>query len=197
MQRDHELNADLQQTATKEPHKEPEVAELSPDRGEEVEVGAGDRSRFFSVANSLLAALHPDSPELALPENLPRRETEAIKLIFEARSARQTEVGAGHISALERSRYLQLGIASLQRVLAMARNPRFPQGRPHIEEIRKRLARLKEELQQQILVEEGNRRRPDKKPPDKKQDEEAEEKAEAEATAGTETKNKKKSLSGT
>ena len=174
MQRDHELDADLQQTEKKEPHKDAQVAELSPDRGEEVDVDAGDRSRFFSVANALLAAIHPHSPELMLPDRLTRRETEAIKLIFEAKSARETEMGSGQISALERIRYLQLGLAALQRVLAMARNPRFPQARAHIEEIRKRLARLKEELQQKILEEDRVKNRPAKKPPDKKKNEEEE-----------------------
>ena len=182
MQRDHALDADIQQTEQHEPHREAEVAEQSPRRGDDHDIDAGDRSRFFSVANALLAAIHPHTPELRQPETLTRREAEALKLIYEAKTGRETEMAAGHLSAHERMRYLQLGLGALQRVLAMARHPDFVQARAHIEEIRKRLARLKDELQQEI-VDEDRRGYAAPKAPDelKKDEDEAGKKKDAEA----------------
>ncbi|HLU68411.1 MAG TPA: hypothetical protein VKZ63_19135 [Kofleriaceae bacterium] len=180
MQRDSALDADIQQTEKHEPHKEAEIGALSSDRTEEVDVDAGDRSHFFSVANALLWAIHPNSPELVVPETLTRRESNAIKLIYEAKIAKQSEQGAGHMSGAERMRQLELGLAVLQRVLAMARHPDFVQARAHIEEIRKRLFRLKEEIKQQILEEDRKKMAKKKKPDEKKAEDEAAAKKKAE-----------------
>jgi hypothetical protein len=180
MQRDHSIDADVQQTEQLEPHRELEAAEQSSDRGEEVSINGGERSHFFGVANALLAAIHPNSPELILPESLTRRETDALRLIYEAKTGRESEVkGSGEISGLERARYLNLGMIALQRVLAMARSPRFPQARAHIEEIRKRLSRLKDEIAQDQLVDDRERyarsskKKPAKKPPESKQEDDS------------------------
>ncbi|HYU16414.1 MAG TPA: hypothetical protein VEL05_10090 [Candidatus Acidoferrum sp.] len=132
------------QTAT------PETATKSADVEE---IKAEQRSHFFAVANSLLGALHPTSPHL-WTENLSRREWEGVRLIYEARVAQESEQGSGHISAIERMRYLNEGLLAVQGTLAMARSDSFPQARGHIEELRKRIARLKEEIAQAIVAEE-------------------------------------------
>ena len=51
-------------------------------------------------------------------------------------------------------RYLNEGLIALQGVLGMARSDTFPQARAHIEEIRKLIARLKQEIAQAIVAEE-------------------------------------------
>jgi hypothetical protein len=185
MQRDQSLDSDIQQTEQLEPHKEAEQNEESPEAGDLATINAGDRSHFFTVSNALLAAIDPNAPELRLPENLSRREVEAIKLIYEAKTARESEKGSGRVAATERLQFLNLGLAHLNRVLAMARNPEFQQARPYIELIRQRLHRLREEIEQAILDEE-RRRRVDK---DKK-------KAEDETKAEDEAKKKKAPLDG-
>jgi hypothetical protein len=152
--RDQAQDSDRQQADELAPHKEPETNETAPRTGDVDAIKAEDRSHFFAVANSLLGALHWQSPQLVLPDRLTRREADAITLIYEARTAQQSEYGGGHISALERMRYLNEGLIALQSVLAMARSPAFPQARSHIEEIRRLIAKLKEEIAQAIIAEE-------------------------------------------
>lgn len=185
MQRDQSQDADIQQTEQLEPHKEPEVNQESPSTGESTEANASQRSHFFAVANALMAAIDPNSPELVGKDGLTKDEAIAIKMIFEAKTSKETEqsggTAGGRVSALERMRYLQLGLAKLQSPLALARNPAFTQGRGHIEEIRKRIARLKDEINQAILDEEKkNRDEKSKKPgvdEDKASDEEKKKKS--------------------
>jgi hypothetical protein len=135
------------------------------------EIKAEHRSHFFAVANSVLGALHPTSPHL-WTEQLNRRELEGVRLIYEARVAEENEQGSGQISALERMRYLNEGLLAVQGTLAMARSDSFPQARGHIEELRKRIARLKEEIAQAMVAEEQRKRQEkDKKELDQKKGE--------------------------
>jgi hypothetical protein len=175
--------SDRQQTEELAPHKQPETNETAPRSGDVAEVRAEDRSHFFAVANSLIAAMHWQSPQLLLPDRLTRRETEAIKLIYEAKTAKETEYGGGNVSGLERMKYLNEGLIALQGILAMARSPNFPQARTHIDEIRKLIAKLKDEITQAIMLEERRKKQEqDKKDEDKKKgDEEAKAKKAAEA----------------
>lgn len=159
MRRDHAQDADIQQTEQLDPHRQLQENEEAPASGDPSRTDADARSHFFSVANALLAALDPNTPELNLPERLNRREIEAIKLIFEARTGKESEEGHGEIFAAERMRYLNVGLTKLQRSLAIARSPDFPQARRHIEEIRKRIARLRDELRAQQIADERRRRR--------------------------------------
>ena len=183
MQRDQSQDADIQQTEQLDAHKEGELNTESPMRGEQTEVGAGDRSHFFAVANALLLATDGTAPELALPENATRREKEAIKLIYEAKTAKESEQTGGRAggrgAGVERMRYLQMGMAALQQTLALARNPEFQRARAHIDELRKRLAQLKDEIQRQIIEEEQKQRDEKSKKPD-------------DAKPGDDDKNKKK-----
>lgn len=173
---DQAQESDRQQTEELAPQKQAETKETAAGSGDDAQVRAEDRSHFFAVANSLIAAMHRDSPRLWV-EKMSRREIEAVTLIYEARTARETEYGAGSISALERMRYLNQGLIVLQGILAMARSPAFPQARSHIEEIRKLIARLKEEISRAIVAEERKKRQEDDK---KKQDAQ---KGQEEATA--------------
>ncbi len=182
--RDQAQETERQETEELAQNKDAAAGALAPTQGQVEEVRADDRSHFFALANSLLSAMHWQSPEL-LTEKLSRREYQAVTLIYEARTAQETELGAGKISALERMRYLNEGLASLQGVLAMARSPNFPQARTYIEEIRKAIARLKEEIAQAIVAEERRKREDqDKKEGEKKKgDDEAKAKKQAEAEA--------------
>jgi hypothetical protein len=166
-------------------HKKEAAGELAPTQGEVEEVRADQRSHFFALANSMVAAMHWQSPEL-LTEKLTPREIKALTLIYEARTAQETELGGGKISALERMRYLNEGLAALQGVLAMARSSTFPQARTYIEEIRRAIARLKDEIAQAIVSEE--RRKQEEQ--DKKQQEtkKGEDEALAKKAAEAETK---------
>ena len=170
MQRDQSQDADLQQTEQLDAHKEGELNAESPQRGEQTEVGPGQRAHFFAVANALLTATDGTAPELALPENATQREKEAIKLIFEAKTGKETEQtsgrSGGRVAGVERMRYLQMGMAALQQTLALARNPEFQRARAHIDELRKRLAQLKDEINQQIIEEEQKKRDEKSKKPD-------------------------------
>ena len=156
--------------------------------GEQEGLKATDRSHFFAVANSLIGALHWQSPQLVLPDSLTRREVDALTNIYEARTAEETEYGAGHISGLERMRYLNEGLITLQGVLGMARSDTFPQARGHIEEIRKLIARLKQEIAQAIVAEE--RRKQEEK--DKKEQETKKSQAEAKAKQAAQAHKHKK-----
>jgi polyhydroxyalkanoate synthesis regulator phasin len=170
MQRDQSQDADLQQTEQLDAHKEGELNTESPQRGEATEVGAGQRAHFFAVANALLTATDGTAPELALPENATRREQEAIKLIYEAKTGKESEQSGGsaggRVAGVERMRYLQMGLAAVQQTLALARNPEFQRARSHIDELRKRLAQLKDEINQQIIDEEQKKRDEKSKKPD-------------------------------
>jgi hypothetical protein len=189
MQRDQSLDADVQQTEQLKPHKEAQAAEESPDKGEVSSVNQNDKQRFFHVANAVLAAIHPNSPELILPDGLRLGEIEAVKLLYEAKTARESEeggTGSGRVAATERLRFLHLALMKLQGVFAMARNPEFAgQARAHIEEIRIRLARLKDELEAAVLAEERKKaqEKDKKRADDLKADEEA--KAKKKVEAGT------------
>lgn len=188
MDRDQSLDADVQQTQQQKPHKEAEANEESPDKGDVPAVGNNDKQHFFHVANAVLAAIHPHSPELILPDGLRRGEIDAVKLLYEAKTARESEeggTGTGRIAATERLRFLQVALIKLQNVLAMARNPEFSgQARAHIEEIRIRLARLKDELHQAVLDEERKKvqEKDKKKADDLKADEEAKAKKKVDAS---------------
>lgn len=188
MQRDQSLDADVQQTEQLKPHKEAQAAEESPDKGDVPVVTQNEKERFFHVANAVLAAIHPNSPELILPESLRRGEIDAVKMLYEAKTARETEeggTGAGRVAATERLRFLQVALIKLQPVFALARNPEFSgQARAHIEEIRIRLARLKDELQAAVLAEERKKvqEKDQKRADDLKADEEAKAKKKVEAT---------------
>lgn len=170
MQRDQSQDADIQQTEQLDAHKEGELNTESPQRGEATEVGSGERAHFFAVANALLLATDGTAPELALPENATRREKEAIKLIYEAKTAKESEqsgaTAGGRVAGVERMRYLQMGLAAVQQTLSLARNPEFQRARSHIDELRTRLARLKDEIQQQIIEEEQKKRDEKSKKPD-------------------------------
>ena len=188
MQRDQSLDADVQKTEEQRPAKEALVAEQSPDKGEVPSVTNNDKQHFFHVANGVLAAIHPHSPELILPDGLRRGEVDAIKMLYEAKTARESRengTGAGQIAATERLRMLQVALIKLQNAFAMARNPEFSgQARAHIEEIRIRIARLKEELQAAVLSEERKKaEEKDKKKADSlKADEESKAKKKVEAS---------------
>lgn len=189
MQRDQSLDADVQKTEEQRPAKEAQVAEQSPDdKGEVPSVTNNDKQHFFHVANGVLAAIHPHSPELILPDGLRRGEVDAIKMLYEAKTARESRengTGAGQIAATERLRMLQVALIKLQSAFAMARNPEFSgQARAHIEEIRIRLARLKDELQAAVLSEERKKaEEKDKKKADSlKADEESKAKKKVEAS---------------
>ena len=101
----------------------------------------------------MLAAIHPSTPQLVLPENMRRTEADAIRLIYEAKTAEESEVGAGYLSGVERMRYLNQGLMSLSHILSMARSPDFPQARIYIEELRRRLARLRDDIHDTIVSE--------------------------------------------
>ena len=165
------------------PQKQAETNETAPRSGDVAEVRAEDRSHFFAVANSLIAAMHWQSPQLLLPDRLTKKETEAIKLIYEAKTAKETEYGGGNVTGLDRMKYLNEGLIALQGVLAMARSPAFPQARTHIEEIRKLIAKLKDEITQAIMLEERRKKQDQSKKDEekKKGDEEAKAKKAAEA----------------
>ena len=182
--RDQAQETERQETEELAQNKEAAAGALAPTQGQVEEVRAEDRSHFFALANSLLSAMHWQSPEL-LTEKLTGREIKAITLVYEARTAQETELGAGKINALERMRYLNEGLAALQGVLGMARSPNFPQARRYIEEIRRAIARLREEIAQAIVAEERRKRQEqDKKEGDKKKGEDetkAKKQAEAEA----------------
>lgn len=182
--RDQAQQTERQETEELAQDKEAAAGALAPTQGQVEEVRADERSHFFALANSLLSAMHWQSPEL-LTEKLSRREQHALTLIYEARTAQETELGAGKISALERMRYLNEGLAALQGVLAMARSPNFPQARPYIEEIRRAIARLKEEIAQAIVSEERRKREEQSKKDGekKKGDDEAKAKKQADAEA--------------
>ena len=190
MQRDQSLDSDVQQTEQLKPHKEAQAAEESPDKGDVPVVTQNDKERFFHVANAVLAAIHPNSPELILPDSLRRGEIDAVKMLYEAKTARENEesgsgTGTGQVAATERLRFLQVALIKLQPVFALARNPEFSgQARAHIEEIRIRLARLKDELQQAVLSEERKKeqQKDQKRADDLKADEEAKAKKKVEAT---------------
>lgn len=185
MQRDQSLDSDIQQTEQLKPHKEAQANEESPDKGDVPAVSNNDKQHFFHVANAILAAIHPNSPELILPDGLRRGEVEAVKMLYEAKTARETEQGSGQVAATERLRFLQVALIKLQNVLAMARNPEFSgQARAHIEEIRKRLARLKDELHQAVLAEERKKvqEKDKKRADDLKADEESKAKKKVEAS---------------
>lgn len=188
MQRDQSLDADVQQTEQLKPHKEAQAAEESPDKGDVPVVTQNDKERFFHVANAVLAAIHPNSPELILPDSLRRGEIDAVKMLYEAKTARENEEGGsgtGQVAATERLRFLQVALIKLQPVFALARNPEFSgQARAHIEEIRIRLARLKDELQAAVLSEERKKaqEKDQKRADDLKADEEAKAKKKVEAT---------------
>ena len=188
MQRDQSLDADVQQTEQLKPHKEAQANEESPEKGDVPAVGNNDKQHFFHVANAILAAIHPHSPELILPDGLRRGEVDAVKLLYEAKTAKESEEGGsgtGRVAATERLRFLQLALIKLQNVLAMARNPEFAgQARAHIEEIRIRLARLKDELHQAVLDEERKKvqEKDKKRADDLKADEESKAKKKVEAS---------------
>jgi hypothetical protein len=192
MQRDQSLDSDVQQTERLKPHKEAEASEESPDKGDVAEVSNDQKQHFFHVANAVLFAIHPNSPELVLPEGLTRGEIEAVKLLYEAKTARESEeggTGTGRVAATERLRFMQLALSKLQRVFALARDPAFAgQARAHIEEIRRRLARLKDELEWAVIAEERRRAedKDKKKADDLKADEEA--KARKRVEAGNDKK---------
>jgi hypothetical protein len=173
--------------APKEADKEAAAAKTDG-QGQTEEVRAQDRSHFFAVANSLIAAMHWQSPEL-LTEQLNRTELKAVTLIYEARTSQETEYGAsGKISALERMQYLNQGLAMLQGILAMARSDAFPQARAHVEEIRRLVAWLKAQIARAIVAEERRKREEeDKKKQEKKK---GEEEANAKKMAEAETKKK-------
>jgi hypothetical protein len=151
--RDQAQDSERQGSEELAAQKQAETSETAPRAGDVEEVRAEDRSHFFAVANSLIAAMHWQSPEL-VTQNMRRREVNAVTLIYEARTARETDLGGGNISALERMRCLNEGLAALQGVLAMARSSTFPQARPYIEEIRRAIARLKDEIAQAIVADE-------------------------------------------
>jgi hypothetical protein len=97
-------------------------------------------------------------------------------MLYEAKTARETEQASGQVAATERLRFLQVALIKLQSVFAMARNPDFSgQARAHIEEIRKRLSLLKDELHQAVLAEERKKaeEKDKKKADDLKTDEES------------------------
>ncbi len=189
MQRDQSLDSDVQQTEQLKPHKEAQAAEESPDKGDVPVVTQNEKERFFHVANAVLAAIHPNSPELILPDSLRRGEIDAVKMLYEAKTARENEEsgggGTGQVAATERLRFLQVALIKLQSVFALARNPEFAgQARAHIEEIRIRLARLKDELMAAVLSEERKKeeKKDQKRADDLKADEEAKAKKKVEAT---------------
>jgi hypothetical protein len=188
MQRDQSLDADVQKSEEQRPQQDAQVVEQSPDKGEVPSVTQNDKQHFFHVANAVLAAIHPNSPELILPDGLRRGEVDAVKMLYEAKTAKESQeagTGAGRIAATERLRFLQIALIKLQNVFAMARNPEFSgQARAHIEEIRIRLARLKDELQAAVLAEERRKaEEKDKKKADElKADEDAKAKKKVEAS---------------
>jgi hypothetical protein len=188
MQRDQSTDADVLQTEQLKPHKEAQANEESPDKGDVPAVGNNDKQHFFHVANAVLAAIHPHSPELILPDGLRRGEIDAVKLLYEAKTAKESEEGGGgtgRVAATERLRFLQLALIKLQNTLAMARNPAFAgQARAHIEEIRIRLARLKDELHQAVLDEERKKvqEKDKKRADDLKADEESKAKKKVDAS---------------
>jgi hypothetical protein len=188
MQRDSSLDADVEKTEEQRPLKEAQAVDQAPNKEEVPSVSNNDKQHFFHVANAVLAAIHPNSPDLILPDGLRRGEVDAVKMLYEARSAKESReegTGAGQIAATERLRMLQVALIKLQSVFAMARNPEFSgQARAHIEEIRIRLARLKDELQAAVIAEERKRaeEKDKKKADDLKADEEAKAKKKVEAS---------------
>jgi hypothetical protein len=149
---DQAQDADRQQSEVLAPQQEAENKDAAPRAANVEEVRAEDRSHFFAVANSLIGATHWQSPQLVLPDRLTRREGDAIRLIYEARTAQETEYGGGKISGLERMKYLNEGLIGLQAILALGKS--IPQARSHIEEIRRLIAKLKEQIAQAIVAEE-------------------------------------------
>ncbi|HTE52950.1 MAG TPA: hypothetical protein VK698_18985 [Kofleriaceae bacterium] len=166
------------------PQQQAESKEGAPRVANE-EIRAEDRSHFFAVANALIGAMHTQSPQLQLPDRLTRKEGDAVRLIYEARTAQESEYGGGTISGLERMRYLNEGLLALQGTLAIAKSS-FPQARSHIEEIRRLIAKLKEQIAQAIVAEERKKQQEKaKKDLDTKQ---ADEQAKAKKTAEDQTK---------
>lgn len=159
--------------------------EKGPSQAPRDEVRAQDRSRFFGVANAVLAAIHPSTPQLILPENLRRTEADAVRLIYEAKSAEESEVGAGYLSGIERMRYLNQGLMALSHILSLARSPDFPQARIYVEEMRRRLARLRDDIHDTIVSEdlETRKKRDEKELAAEAADEDQKAKKEAAGTA--------------
>ena len=184
---DQAQEAERQQTDEMAPQQQPEAKEAAPRAANVEEVRAEDRSHVFAVCNSLVSALHWQSPNLQIPDRLTRRESDAVRLIYEARTAQETEYGGGNISGLERMKYLNQGMLALQGILAMA--AKVPQARSHIEEIRRSLAKLKEQIAQAIVAEERKKQEEKaKKDADTKQ---ADEQAKAKKIAEEEQNQKK------
>lgn len=183
--RDQAQEGDRQQEEELAPQQQPETKEAAPRAAHVEEVRAEDRSHFFAVANALIGAIHWQSPQLVLPDRLTRREGDAIRLIYEARTAQESEYGGGTISGLERMKYLNEGMMALQGVLAIAKSS-FPQARAHIEEIRRLIARLKEQIAQAIVAEE--RKKQEEKAKKDQDTKAADEQAKAKKLAEAQTK---------
>jgi hypothetical protein len=183
--RDQAQESDRQETQEMAP-QEPETKEAAPRAGHVEEVRAEDRSHFFAVANALIGAIHWQSPQLVLPERLTRRESDGIRLIYEARTAQESEYGGGTLSGLERMKYLNEGMLALQGILAIAKSGSFPQARAHIEEIRRLIARLKEQIAQAIVAEE--RKKQEEKAKKDQDTKRADEQAKAKQVAEAQTK---------
>jgi hypothetical protein len=173
-------DAEREQGEELAPQQNAQVKEGAAREAQE-EVRADDRSHFFAVANSIIGAIHWQSPHLMLHDRLSRRESDAIRLLYEARTAQESEYGGGSISGLERMKYLNEGLIALQGVMAMGKA--IPQARSHIEEIRRLIAKLKEQVSAAIVAEE-RRKQEEKAKKDletKKNEEEANAKKKAEA----------------
>jgi len=176
----HEMEVDEEIEATAA------IAERPP--GEVDTANAEQRSHFFAVANALIDALKPQGTQL-WTEHLNRREAESVRLIYEARTAQESDEASGEISGLERMHYLNEGLMGLRGVLSSARAPGFSQARAHVEQIRRQVAQLKQEIAEAIATEEQRKTRQadqaqleeEKK---KAEEEEARAKAKAESSEG-------------
>ena len=108
-------------------------------------------SHFFAVANSMLMAMHWQSPEL-LTEKL-SRASKTHDAPYEARTAQETELGAGK-SRRSSACAPQRGLAGLQGVLEWRARPTSPRRAPTSRRSAG-IARLKEEMRRAIVARSG------------------------------------------
>lgn len=110
------------------------------------------REQFFAVVQGMQAAL-AESPSLDLGATLAPGERAAIEMLFESKSAVDSDVGAGNISALRRGSLLDRGLSALQPVLALGRSGEVEEGRAAYAAIEQLVATARREIASSGAVE--------------------------------------------
>jgi hypothetical protein len=110
------------------------------------------REHFFAVVQGMQAAL-AESPSLDLTDSLAPGESAAIEMLFEAKSATDSDIGAGHVSALRRGGLLDRGLAALQPILALGRSGEIEEGRAAYGQIEQLVAAARREIASSGAVE--------------------------------------------